>query len=51
MSKVFSWVKQNVVLCIAAIAAIPIASPNNIIHIYSYVAGLIVGFLNSPAHA
>lgn len=36
---------------LAAIAAIPIASPNNIIHIYSYVAGLIVGFLNSPAHA
>ena len=28
-----------------------IATPNSILHLYSYVAGLMVGFLNSPAHA
>jgi len=26
-----------------------IATPNNLLHIYSYVVGLLVGFLNSPA--
>lgn len=29
---------------------LPVASPNNILHLYCYVAGLLVGFLNSPAH-
>lgn len=27
-----------------------IASPNTILHIYSYVVGLMVGYLNSPVH-
>ncbi|MBQ7462418.1 MAG: rhomboid family intramembrane serine protease [Bacteroidaceae bacterium] len=27
-----------------------VATPNNLLHIYCYVAGLLVGFLNSPAH-
>ena len=27
-----------------------IAAPNNILHLYCYVVGLLVGFLNSPAH-
>lgn len=26
-----------------------VATPNNLLHIYSYVVGLLVGFLNSPA--
>jgi membrane associated rhomboid family serine protease len=26
------------------------AAPNNLLNIYCYVAGLLVGFLNSPAH-
>lgn len=34
---------------LCSLYGLSVASPNNILHIYSYVAGLIVGFLNSPA--
>ena len=32
-----------------ASCGLPTASPNNFLHIYCYVVGLLVGFLNSPA--
>jgi len=35
---------------ICSVCGYAIATPNNTIHIYCYVAGLLVGFLNSPAH-
>lgn len=34
---------------IGSLCGITIATPNSILHLYSYVAGLLVGFLNSPA--
>lgn len=34
---------------LCSLIGISVASPNNIIHIYSYMAGLFVGFLYSPA--
>lgn len=33
---------------LAAACGYHIASPNNILHLYSYVVGLMVGFFNSP---
>lgn len=35
---------------LCSLCGINVASPNNVLHIYCYVAGLMVGFLNSPAH-
>ena len=35
---------------LCSVCGYAIATPNNILHIYCYVAGLLVGFLNSPAH-
>lgn len=35
---------------LCAVCGYAIATPNNLLHIYCYVAGLLVGFLNSPAH-
>lgn len=35
---------------LCAVCGYAITTPNNILHIYCYVAGLLVGFLNSPAH-
>lgn len=50
-----SWVLSFIVigfilppLCSAC--GYSIATPNNILHLYCYVVGLMVGFLNSPAH-
>ncbi len=36
---------------VCQLCGLNVAAPNNILHIYSYVVGLMVGFLNSPAHA
>ena len=36
---------------ICSVCGYDVATPNNFLHIYCYVAGLLVGFLNSPAHA
>ena len=33
-----------------SLVGMDVARPNNTLHIYSYVVGLIVGFLNSPAN-
>lgn len=33
---------------LCSVCGITIATPNNFLHIYSYVVGLLVGFLNSP---
>lgn len=33
-----------------SLCGLTVAAPNNILHLYCYVAGLMVGFLNSPAH-
>ena len=35
---------------LCSVCGYAIATPNNLLHIYCYVAGLLVGFLNSPAH-
>lgn len=35
---------------LCSVCGFNIATPNNLLHIYCYVAGLLVGFLNSPAH-
>ena len=35
---------------LCSVCGYTIATPNNLLHIYCYVAGLLVGFLNSPAH-
>ena len=35
---------------ICSVCGYAIATPNSTLHLYGYVAGLIVGFLNSPAH-
>lgn len=35
---------------ICSVCGYAIATPNNLLHIYCYVAGLFVGFLNSPAN-
>lgn len=32
-----------------SLCGISVVAPNNLLHIYSYVVGLLVGFLNSPA--
>lgn len=51
-----AWVLSFIVVCgfllplLCSVCGYTIATPNNILHIYSYVAGLMVGFLNSPAH-
>lgn len=36
---------------LCSVCGYAIATPNNFLHLYCYVAGLMVGFLNSPAHA
>lgn len=35
---------------LCSVCGYTIAAPNNILHLYCYVVGLLVGFLNSPAH-
>ena len=35
---------------ICSVCGYAVAIPNSTLHLYGYVAGLIVGFLNSPAH-
>lgn len=50
-----TWVLSFVVICLiysrlSSFCGYAIAAPNNALHIYCYVAGLLVGFLNSPAH-
>lgn len=49
---VLSFVAMGFVLPpLCSVFGCHIAKPNNILHLYCYVVGLLVGFLNSPAHA
>lgn len=48
-----SWVVSFIIIGYAlphlcSLCGLIVAAPNTVLHIYSYVAGLIVGFLNSP---
>lgn len=50
-----AWVLSFVAICLiisrlGSFFGYGIATPNNPLHVYCYVAGLLVGFLNSPAH-
>jgi membrane associated rhomboid family serine protease len=49
-----SWIAGIIAMgfCLPSLLAhcgLPTASPNNLLHIYCYVVGLMVGFLNAPA--
>lgn len=50
-----SWVLSFIAVgyllpCLCSLCGLAVAAPNNILHLYCYVVGLMVGFLNSPAH-